>query len=435
MALPFALFAMVAATGLASAAVMSSVNVQQGSHRDSDAKKAIAAADAGANIALMRLNRYSSALSVSPSSNCLGVNGGGSLVVTAATKGWCPPIGGTVGDASYSYETSAMVNGVMGIASTGSAGDVSRRILVALTGGSPSGVLGEEGLIGQEKLTMSGNVENIRVSVGTNGDVNSSGNVGICGNVRHGVGKDWIKSGNVELSCGGVETEGNITLPPVESFMPADIATKNSNYRLVKCSPPGSGVPAGCQTDTYSGTIWNSGSRTLSISGNQTVTLGGEDYWLCKLSVSGNTHLAMAANSHVRLFFDTPENCGLSGSQVSFSGNTNIEATGYKPELGRFDMPGIYLLGSPTIKTTVSLSGNGNSNQLVLYGPNTEISVSGNSDYKGVIAGKTLTMSGNGYFEQDDGFEPPLIGGAKLYSRQSYVECIGIASTSPSENC
>jgi hypothetical protein len=57
MALPTAIFAMIASMGLASAAILSSVDVQQGSHRDSGSKKAIAAADAGASVALLRLNR------------------------------------------------------------------------------------------------------------------------------------------------------------------------------------------------------------------------------------------------------------------------------------------------------------------------------------------------------------------------------------------
>ena len=64
-ALPVALLATFASLGLASAAVMSSVNAQQGTSRDSSSKNAIAAADAGASVALMRLNRYTSALSSS----------------------------------------------------------------------------------------------------------------------------------------------------------------------------------------------------------------------------------------------------------------------------------------------------------------------------------------------------------------------------------
>ena len=54
MALPTAIFAMVASMGFAGVAVMSSVNAQHGTHRDHDSKNAIAAADAGADVALLR---------------------------------------------------------------------------------------------------------------------------------------------------------------------------------------------------------------------------------------------------------------------------------------------------------------------------------------------------------------------------------------------
>jgi hypothetical protein len=64
MALPFALFALIASFALASAAVMSSVDAQQGTKRDHDSKEAIATADAGASLALLRLNRFMPSLSV-----------------------------------------------------------------------------------------------------------------------------------------------------------------------------------------------------------------------------------------------------------------------------------------------------------------------------------------------------------------------------------
>ena len=60
MALPTALFAMIASFGLASAAVMSSIDSQRGTTRDQYSKNAIAAADAGASVGMMRLNRYAS---------------------------------------------------------------------------------------------------------------------------------------------------------------------------------------------------------------------------------------------------------------------------------------------------------------------------------------------------------------------------------------
>jgi hypothetical protein len=429
MALPFALFATVAAMGLASAAVMSSVNVQQGSHRDSDAKSAIAAADAGANVALMRLNRYAAVLNTAPSTNCLGISGV-SLVVTGAVNGWCPPIEGTVGDSTYRYQVSPMVNtGTVSVVATGASGTVSRRVDVALAAESVDGVLKEEGLIGQDGIAMNGNPK-IEVNIGTDGDINTVGSFEICGNARHGVGKTGPEAD--ELSCGGQPLAQNVSLPPVSSFIPTDIKTVNWNNRLMRCIAPG--VPSECEKDSYDGSRTETspfnpnGPRSIELSGNATLTLGGKDYWLCKLTMIGNTHLVMAAGAHVRLFFDTPENCNLSGPQISLGGNTSIEAT------DKLDAPGIYLLGSPTTESSVNLFGNHGTNRMVLYGPDTTINVNGNADYKGVIAGKTLSISGDGHFSQDDGFEPEPIGGATLYSRQSYVECSGVA-VSPNENC
>ena len=73
MALPTAIFAMIAVTALGSVAVLSSVEAQRGTARDHDSKEAIAAADAGANIALLRLNRFQSSISaVKP---CIGPAG------------------------------------------------------------------------------------------------------------------------------------------------------------------------------------------------------------------------------------------------------------------------------------------------------------------------------------------------------------------------
>jgi Tfp pilus assembly protein PilX len=438
MALPVALFAMLAATALASAAVISSVDVQQGSHRDSASKQAIAAADAGAGVALERLNRYASVLNNAANSNCLGVSAEGTLVVTGAVNGWCPAIGGTVGGSTYSYRASAFVAGAaMSIVSTGTANGVSRRIDMDFTAESIDDVLKEEGLIGKDNIKIPGN-PHIRVNIGTNGDIETSGNSWeVCGNARHGPGKEGPTE--EELSCEGEEVERNVELPPVSNFMPTDIETNNDNGRLTKCvQTVPEKVPALCEEDGYSGTRtatspFNPAARSLTLSGHNTLTLGGRDYWLCQLTLSGSSHLIMASGAHARLFFDTPENCNLPGPQVSVGGNSSIEATAFEPELGIFDMPGIYLLGGSG--STVSLAGNSGANQMVLYGPDTEITMKGNATYNGVIAGRSLEIGGNPTFEQAAGFEPQPIGGLTIYSRQFYVECSGSATSVPNENC
>ena len=437
MALPVALFATIASFSLASAAVVASVDSQHGTARDHSSKEAIAAADAGASIALMRLNRYANALN--SSTPCLGVSGNALVVTVAAADGWCPEIKGTVGSSTYAYRMTPKTVGTMSVVATGASSGVGRRIAISFTAQTVGSILAAEGLVGQENIEFTGNAE-VNVGVGTNGDVTASGNAALCRNIRHGIGKKWEHNGNAEQCKGYVVTESNASLPPVSSFMPADIATNNSNYRLVTCTS--TGIPAGCQSDSYNGSWgssspFNSKTRSLSLSGNSTLTLTGGDYWLCSLSLSGNNHLIMGSGAHVRLFFDTPENCGVGSgkSQISFAGNTSIEATGYKSEIGKFDLPGLYLMGSPTLRTKVDLSGNNGVNELILYAPNTDINISGNADYKGVLAGRTIKDSGNGKISQDVGFEAPQIGGATLYSRQSYIECAGATGSPPNANC
>jgi hypothetical protein len=440
MALPTALFAMIAGVGLASAAVIASVDTQRGTARDSGAKSAIAAADAGANVAMLRLNRYANALTVA--TPCLGLSGG-SLVLTAkAADGWCPPVAGTVGEATYSYRVTP-AGSTMSVVSTGADEGVSRKIEVAFTPSTVGELFGKEGLIGLEDMEISGSAD-IHVSIGTNGNVNTTGNAGICGNIRHGIGKDWTNGGSADQCNGYVETEANVSLPDVRTFMPTDIAENNSNNRLLPCVTKTPRSPAECEEDSFSGanrsaTVpYDPVTRTISLSSSKSsLTLTGGDYWICRLDLNGGQFI-MGEKAPVRIFFDTPENCKLSAgtSQIKLNGGSTITATGYNEDLEIYEMPGFYLLGSPTISTTVDLNGNvQDKNEFVMYGPNTTFKINGNATFIGVIAGKKVEIPGNATITQPNGYKPPQIGGATLYSRQSYIECVNTASSPPDAGC
>lgn len=456
MALPVAMLSTVAALGLAGATVMATAGVQRGSKRDNGSKSAIAAADAGANVAMQRLNRNGGLLN--GEKPCLNLNGSDEIEAGAADSGepgWCAPIEGEVGGAVYSYRVNAFGSDCgpedFCIVSTGTAAEVSRRIELSLdenglfnglteqeilekeleiaeleeksqeeieqieeeinqAGEESSEGAGIAGLIGREIITASGNSD-IRVGVATNGDLITSGNTTICGDIQVGVGQTWSHSGNSSQCNGYNYGEGNLELPSVSSFIPADIATNNSNGRITKCS---GGEPPDCQQDTYNGN-WTSSKpfkpsdRSISLSGNTNLTLGGGDYWVCSMSLSGNSKLIMAKGAQVRLFFDTPENCNMT-NQISMSGNNEITSTGYQPSVGEYDVPGFYLLGSTSQTSQVSLSGNYSStNEFVVYAPDSYISVSGNATFKGIIAGKQIAWSGNGKIEQDQGFSAPEV--------------------------
>lgn len=490
MALPVALFAMIAGMALASAAVVSTIDVQQGSHRDASTKSAIAVADAGANIARARIDRYAGVLA---SKECLKLGSGGMLEgTTKEADGWCPTVEGTVGGGKYAYRVSPAGSTCgeyhLCVVATGTVGEVSRRIEVAYsesavtedittktegtetegtetegTAGT-SGSSGIEGVIGLEGIELNGNGE-IHVNIGTNGDVTGNGNTVVCGDIRHGVGKAFKPTGNAKQCEKRAITEGNKTLPPVTSFMPSNIATVNSNYRLVKCTKTNpTKEPTGCESDAFSGNRnstkpWNPTTRAITVDGNDTLTVSGGDYWICSLSISGNAQLIMAASAQVRFFFDTPEHCGVSSgqNQISIAGNSRVATS--NPAV----MPAFYLLGSTSISTSVDLGGNGaTANEVVVYGPNTTVKISGNGLYKGVIAGKKVIVSGNGDIENSTSYQPPAeiapvtetkeseeekttTGGtttetvttARYYSPQFYVECTGLpaAGAAPNASC
>ncbi len=458
MALPVALFAMVSSMALAGAAVIATVDVQQGSHRDSDSKTAIQAADAGANIARLRLNRYSTVLAEMP---CLAAGSGGIVGGTTQVEadGWCPEVAGTVGGATYAYRVSPVSSKCglydLCVVSSGSANGVTRRIEVTYnsdgsggnqedngenvdegtetqeekeqkekelqeqeeeTGNDWSSGEGIDGVIGVEHVEIDNNAD-ARVSVGTNGDIHVHNNGNVCGNIRHGIGKK-VEFDNNGTQCSGYGiSEGNVDLPPVSSFMPSDIATNNSNYRLVECTKTKPApVPTGCQSDTYSKSWsstkpWNPSLRKIETSNNATLTLGGGDYFACRLILSNNSHLIMAEGATVRVFFDTPENCGLgSGSkQIDISNNANITSTGYQPTLGQYELPGFYLLGSTTTSTKVEWSNNSGTNEFILYAPNSDIELSNNAVFHGIIAGKTVHLDNNAVVVQDSGFAVPEV--------------------------
>jgi len=184
-AVPTALMALIATFAISSVAVMSTVDVQQGTKRDHDSKEAIAAADAGANIALLRLNRYLP--SISTAHPCVGPNG----EYQTSVSGWCPATTTeSVGSATYSYAVSAYAGTAtpLNVVSVGSSGTVKRRVNVALTTTKGQGVFADEKFVGQDEITVKGNFK-IEADIGTNGNIIQKGGSGtICGDDRHGGG-------------------------------------------------------------------------------------------------------------------------------------------------------------------------------------------------------------------------------------------------------
>jgi hypothetical protein len=447
MAVATALVAMTIAFTFASAAVVYSVNTQRGTVRDHSTKEAIAAADAGANVALMRLNQFSKA--VSAASPCIGMSGTTLVVTKAEADGWCPQISGVVGGSTYVYRVGPSVaacgESTSCLVAVGTSKGVSRRVEVALGTTTVGGAFSRAGVIGNEDIILDNNAE-IRVGVGTNGNVKLSNGASICGDVRYGTGKKITFEQSASQCSGYAKSEGNETLPQVSSFMPSTIYSSNSNRRLERCTS--TGFPAECQSDSYTkswGTDvpWDPATKTIEPAQNSTLTLTGGDYLICRLYLGNNSHLIMGAGAAVRIFFDTPKNCKMNANetQISVENNADIASSGYQVGDNKYSLPGLYVMGDPAIPTKIVFSNNSKgkseeaTNQFVLYAPNSHIYMENNATFKGAIAGRTVTFSNHAKVIQDEGFKPPPLGGSTLFTRQSYVECIGATASPPNASC
>jgi len=437
MALPTALFAMIAGFGLASVAVISSVNAQRGTKRDVASKNAIAAADAGASVALLRLNRFQNKLG--PATPCIGPAG----EVQTPAGGWCPSTATeTVGGASFAYRVSEYhSSGAMSVVAVGTAGDVSRRVNVKLFARPGIKVFSAEQMIGESGIKLEGG-PTLETDLGTNGSViltsNGQKSAILCGDIRHGAG-EGSPTPNGPPTCPeqGKVTEGNITLPPV--VPPENIATANWNCRLaLNCT-----LNPTAEVDPYLGKNrtatqpWDAAHRFINVPQNASLTLGGRDYWVCGLFVNGE--LFIAGDTKVRIFFDTPEHCpGLDSShtQVSIGANATVKSTGYETSSGTFDVPGLYVMGSTTIPTTVSLSGTaGGVNEVMIYAPNSNLEISGNATWVGMFAGKTVKLNGNPTIRSDARIPLPDLSYPSLLERTRFVECTGSSASPPDASC
>lgn len=420
--IPTALMALVASFALASVAVMSTVNVQQGTKRDHASKEAIAAADAGANIALLRLNRFLPSLSVTHP--CVGPNGEYQL----SNSGWCPSTATEkVGDATYRYMISAYTSstGQINVISVGTSGTVSRRVNVALKTLSGKKVFADEKLIGQDEISLEGG-PTIKTDIGTNGNIVGSGNPKICGDERHGIGKEAQPT----PECGEV-LEGNKNLP--EIVPPANIATENDNCRLARnCK-----TETATRVDTYSKKVsktdpWDAEHRVINIGSSQTLTMGGLAYFVCELNVQGK--LYMPAGAHVQIYVDTPQHCGLkSGAlQVNVGAGAVIESSACVATQNLCEVPHIYVLGNGSVKLVGTP---GTTNEVVIYAPYSEIDLGGNAIWNGMLAGRKLKIHGNPIVKSDPNIKEPELTFAGTFQRTRYVECVGATASPPNANC
>jgi hypothetical protein len=438
-AMPTVLSVSMMALGLGGVAAVASISAQQGSVRDYDVKEALAAADAGAERALLRYNRI--VTEETPVCLTLGVLSGVLEKVAPPASGWCAPVSGSVGSASYTYQVRPSINLATGklqleIVSTGTSDDVSRRLEVEANAVIVK-PFSQFSVVSDTDITMDANTD-INANTAANGSITLKSEATICGNVQVGPG-ETVTDSSKDYPCPGnpPQSTGVVVLPLVEQ---GDVTTNNDNERLVTGEDVLQGAE-GCATDDEE--PFDPVTRTLCIRSNAVLTLGGQEYSLCRLELDSNSELIIAANPKTRIYFDAPENCPIFDDESDFTdsegrkvqmlmdSNAQITVTSGDPTSAAF-----LFVGSDTISTVAHLdSENDLCGQYVVYGPRTDISLNSNTSICGSVAGREIHMDSFSAVHFDDRaneFEVPV---PLHFQRTRYVECTGPSGTPPDANC
>jgi hypothetical protein len=269
--------------------------------------------------------------------------------------------------------------------------------------------------------------------LGSNGTIQLKNNSHACGNITAGPGKT-ASIGKNATQCPGY-TVGSATEP--YDLQPVDLSgprASNDNNRItnMKASPPVS------PQDTCSNCAkiaWSSSTRVLTVQGNGVLTLTGDTYLFCRLDVQSNGTIQIPSRSTpLRIYIDTPENCGGSSGMGSVVWDGELVNL-YSPPHALLVMVG----GSATKSTSVTLPTNDATSPMAFYAPNSSITAKNGVNFTGAVVAKTITAMNNATFNWHPSING-LVSGTDIRFYQaatgSYKECTSLpTSTVPDSGC
>lgn len=432
-AVPTVLLMIVAALGMAGVAVSASIQGQSGTVRDQQSKSALAVAESGAGQALLHYNRYGIVPELNP---CEPIGSTG-----PDANGWCAPVAGSAvnGGTTTYYVKPDPGGGELEIVSIGTFAGVTRRIDIAASSSSGQDMFVDADVLSEDGIMLDSNSE-IHSGSATNGDITLASNARHCGPASVGVGKELTGSGyytDVNCTTSGTVLEGEINLPPVNQGSAAEV---NDNGLLFEKD-----LISGKKGDA----CWNGfdgngkktkscGARELQVDSNSSVTLGGEVYSFCKLTLKSNSSLYIAQGKHVTIYFDSPEACGYpSGTtQLELLSNSRITAA-----VGKAVNVALLFVGSTARATNIVLNSNtavdGPCEQnFVVYAPYTDIELDSNTKFCGAMAGKSVHLDSNAEIWTSSGTDTFVLPNtAPHFVVNRFVDCSTATTVLPDVGC
>jgi hypothetical protein len=431
-AVPVALAVLFLVWGLATLSLRMALTSQHQTQRDRDVKRSLQAASSGVDAALYRLNL------LQPGSGQCITQTAGTLTVTAPSPdGWCATQSEDLGDgvtyaARVSPALSIRPNGQAlvqrEVVSTGTVNGVRRRVMTRITAATgepvfPGGYAG----VSLTALTVGNNV-NISGGLGTNGSILLKNFAQVCGDTTPGPGKALTIQNNAHV-CGGYSVAPATTAFNLQPVDQGNAPTVNDNPRIG--NPPGITSLDPC---TSCGSVdWNPATRVLNLRNNATVTLGGNVYSFCRLDLDNSSQLKIAARApgtSVRIYIDSPENCGGGNGMGSVSVRNNAAIVNMNTDPTTLQL---YVVGSPDKATTVDFS-NGvdlaTGMMMAIYAPYSTVTLSNNVSLTGAIAARSLVLQNNASLTYSDRIADITTGSPlRLYRSAEYRECAGDQQT------
>jgi hypothetical protein len=442
-ALPTTMLMLMAAFATVSVGVVTTISVQRGTVRDQGTKAALQLAQSGVDQVLLQFNK----IAPGQTNPCSPVTTSG-----PDAGGWCQQVGpitdvtgGTFTYQAHPYDV--VLNGepakqVLEIVATGQFGNATRRVHVTAESLAKN-IFGDAQVKTANGISMDSNSQ-VHADAATNGDITLASNAKQCGQASVGIGHQLTLTGNAGYfqnhDCTSTNTnvqQQQLTLPTVNQ---GDAATNNDNGRLFTQDLVSGNKNRVCfNGHNGDGETDNScGPRELSLSSNSAVTLTGGTYSFCKLTMSSNSSLYIAAGHTIAIYFDSPEACGYASGvvQLDMASNTRITATD-----GSAANVAMLFVGSTTRQTIINLSSNtavGTNCQqnFVIYAPLSDIEMNSNSTYCGAIGAKSLHLDSNADLTTDPTQASLLLPPTSPhYSDPQFVECNVATGSTPTDGC
>lgn len=436
-AMPVVIGALTITTGLAAGTFAVVLEGNHSSVRDRDSKRALAAAEAGLQMAALKVSELKPL-----ATQCV------TTAAVSPVNGECPstPTQSIGNGASYTYTVSvpgpslqcATVPGLTANATTdrcitavGTANGVRRRLQMRFAYVPPYVPFGQAGLVAKNKVEF-GNNKTINSTVGTNGSLILDNNTDIIGSAilpdGNPVGDPYA---TLSISNGASVSGGRVDKNPPWTFPALDWSvtprTVNNNNLL-------SGV-----------TGWNASTKILTPPDGASITLpsdsdGVTDFWMCGIDAdSANEFWLNVPNGKVtRIWIDSPRGTGTCGAGtgtfiVKNKGHINVTDDKNPAELAFFAYG-----TSGDSETTPDIEFK---NNVEFYGtiwaPDSTIDIKNNQGVAGGFTAKNIVMKNNGGFSYDARIANQSLPGTAVSSQKSWTECRRdrTVATDPESGC